>query len=182
MAGGTVGLLAVVNQLQGAGVEPDRKDEYSYRALVRLAYQEDWAKLSELLMVRGGSPTTLDYFSLSLTRAAAGGHKQIVAHLISVVPPGFYDDGLGANALVAASRYGHFEIVRMIVHLVPMAFQDIFLQRSRVVTFTATDFDGSDKYPMGRSVTSTFCFLACRIAWLSYRTCPTRGRASCTAY
>jgi hypothetical protein len=43
------GYWAVMNKLQEAGVDPYRKDEHSYRVLVRLVYKNDLVKVNQLI-------------------------------------------------------------------------------------------------------------------------------------
>jgi len=74
------GYWAVVSKLQEAGVDPYRKNEYGYRALIRLVYKEDLQKVNELIESEKQSSVPDDDLALSLTRAAAA-----VAHVLNFV-------------------------------------------------------------------------------------------------
>jgi ankyrin repeat protein len=97
------GYWSVVSKLQEAGVDPYRKNEYGYRALVRLVYQQDLQRVNELIQSGSQSNQVDDDLGLSLTRAAAAGHVAVVYHLLSLTTPEFFDNALGSKALGAAA-------------------------------------------------------------------------------
>lgn len=113
------GYWSVVSKLQEAGVDPYRKNEYGYRALVRLAYKEDLHRVN--LLIQSGSRSALidDDLTLSLTRAAAAGYTDIVSHLLSLTTPAFLDNASGSKVLVAAAAHGHLAVVELLLRAVP---------------------------------------------------------------
>ena len=116
------GYWSVVSKLQEAGVDPYRKNEYGYRALVRLVYKGDIQGVNELIQSGSQSTWIDDDLVLSLTRAAAAGHNEIVSYLLSLATPDFFGNALGSKALVAAARHGHLEVVKTLLPTVPMHF------------------------------------------------------------
>lgn len=113
------GYWSVVSKLQEAGVDPYRKNEYGYRALVRLVYKGDLLAVDQLIQ-SGSQPALVDDdLVLSLTRAAASGHADIVSHLLLLTTTEFFDHASGSKALVAAAAHGHLAIVQMLLSSVP---------------------------------------------------------------
>ena len=118
------GYWDVVSILREAGVDPYRKDEYGYRALVRLVFDQNLEKVKDLVetgMVQELKVT--EDISMSLVKAAENGHFQVIDDLIRSSDSAIQSAASNSRALAAAARYGQYRVVQRLLDIVPTQYR-----------------------------------------------------------